>query len=124
MKALDGGWEVVGIEIGGKKVEVSKGSPDKIVIKGGKITIWAQDKPFAIFEDGKLVLDLKKTPKALDIALPGGPTVPCIYEVKDNDLKLAIPRAPDRPDERLARPQSFDTQGKAVILLITIRSKG
>jgi uncharacterized protein (TIGR03067 family) len=123
LRALDGTWDVVSIEVAGRKVEVGKGSPDKIVIKDGKLTIWAQEKPFAIFKDGELELDSKKTPKEIDIVLPDGLRIPGIYELKDKELKIVIPKAPNSPDESLARPQSFDTKGKAVLLLITHMSK-
>lgn len=122
LEALSGVWDVVAIQVGGRTVDVGNGSPDKIVIKSGKITIWAQDKPFAIFKDGAIELGPKKNPRAIDVVLAQGTRIPAIYELKDKELKLAIPRAPDKPDEPLMRPESFDTKGRPVVLLITRRS--
>src|SRR4051794_25004798 len=42
-KALEGTWKVTDLEIGGKKMRVGGGSPEKVVIRGGKITIWTKD---------------------------------------------------------------------------------
>lgn len=123
LKGLEGTWEVVGIEVSGNKVIVGKGSPDKVTIKEGKITIWAQEKPFAIFKDGRLELDPTMKPKAIDIVLTKGQKVPGIYELKEEHLKLAIPKAPDNSKELLVRPESFDTKGKSVVLLVMKRSK-
>ena len=124
LAALDGSWKVVAIQIGGKKVPVGRGNPDKIVIKDGKITIWALEKPFAVFKDGELKLDAKQQPKTIDIVLAErGFTVPGIYELTEAELKLAIPKAPASSDETLERPQSFETRGNKVMVLFTKRNK-
>ena len=124
LKALNGVWEVVAIEIAGNKVAVGKGSPDKVIINGDKITIQALGKPFTIFKDATLKLDVKKKPKAIDIVpVDRDFTVPGIYEVGDTVFKLAIPRAPSTSQEKLARPESFETKNNRVMLLTMKRSK-
>ena len=123
LRGLEGTWEVVSIEVSGKKVDVGKGSPDKVVIKGGKITIWANGEAFGPFKERNLDLDPKKKPKTFDVLIGAQGKVPGIYELKENELKLAIPKAPDNPSKTPVRPESFDTAGKPVIVLITKRIK-
>ena len=125
MKKFEGTWEVVSIEMGGKKIAAGKGAPDKAVIKDGNATFFAAGKALRTFQDLKLKLDPKRKPKAVDLVRGGKETLPCIYEVTAKTLKLAMPmvRKKRNPGEKLPRPKSFDSQDKPVLVLSAKRSK-
>jgi hypothetical protein len=78
------------------------------------------------FKNLQLDLGPRKVPRAVDLVRGDKESLPCIYELKDDELKLAMPLVPrDRkPEEPLARPASFDTKDKPVLVLIARRSKG
>jgi len=126
MRKLEGTWEVVSIEAGGKKVDAGKGAPERVVIKDGKATFFAEGKEMPTFKDLKLELDAKKKPRAVDLVRGEKESLPCIYEVTAESLKLAMPLVPrDRkPGEALPRPESFDTKDKPVMVLTAKRAKG
>jgi uncharacterized protein (TIGR03067 family) len=112
------------MEIDGKKVE-AKEAPDKAVIKAGKATFFSQGKELPTFKDLKMEIDPKKKPKVLDLVRDEKESLPCIYELKEGEWKLAMPLVPKerKPGEQLPRPESFDTKDKPVMVLIAKRSK-
>jgi uncharacterized protein (TIGR03067 family) len=122
---LEGTWDVVSIEAGGMKMPAGQGGPEKAVIKDGVATFFAQGKAMPTFKDLKLQLDPKKKPKAVDLVRGGKEILPCIYEVTDDGLKLAMPLVPlnRKPQEPLPRPESFDSKGQEFIVLTAKRGK-
>lgn len=112
LKKLEGTWEIVSIEAGGKKLDAGKGAPDRLVVKDGVATFSAGGMEIPTFKDLKLQLDPTKKPMAADLVRGGKESLPCIYEVTDAGLKLAMPMVPrDRkPGETLPRPESFDSK--------------
>jgi uncharacterized protein (TIGR03067 family) len=126
LKRFEGSWEVVSIEASLMKTAPGKGAPQKAIIKDGKATFFAQGKELPTFKDLTLAIDPKKKPKVLDFIRGGNECLPCIYELTDQELKLAMPLVPKerKPGDRLPRPESFDTTGKPFLVLIMKRSKG
>jgi uncharacterized protein (TIGR03067 family) len=126
LRKLEGTWEVVSFEVGGKKVDPGKGAPEKAVIKDGKATFFAGGKEIPTFRNLKLELDPKKKPKEVNLVRGERERLPCIYEVTEEELKLAMPLVPKerKPGEELSRPESFDSKDKPVVILTAKRSKG
>ncbi len=126
LKKLEGTWDVVSMEIAGKKFEAGKGAPDKLVVKDGKMTLFADGKEVSTFKDIKLDVDARKKPKAVELVREGKETLPGIYEVTDDEVKLAMPLVPKdrKPGEALPRPESFETKDKPVMVIIAKRGKG
>jgi uncharacterized protein (TIGR03067 family) len=125
LQALEGAWDIVSIEADGMKVDAGKGAPEKAVIKDGKATFFSQGKPIPTFKDLKLRIDATKKPRAVDLLRGDEESLPCIYEVTADELKLAMPLVPKerKPGEALQRPESFDTKDKPVTVLLAKRSK-
>jgi uncharacterized protein (TIGR03067 family) len=126
LKRLEGTWQVIAIEAGGMKVDAARGAPEKAVIKDGKATFFALGKEMPTFRGLRLDLDPKKNPKAVNLVRSEKESLPCIYEVKDDQLMLAMPLVPKdrKPGSQLPRPESFETKDKPVMVLIARRSKG
>jgi uncharacterized protein (TIGR03067 family) len=125
MKKLEGAWDVVFMDVAGKKFEPGKDAPGKLVIKDGKMTLFAEGKEVNTFKDLKLELDAKKKPKAVDLVREGKDTLPCIYEVTAEEMKIAMPLVPKerKPGELLPRPESFETKDKPIMVISAKRGK-
>jgi uncharacterized protein (TIGR03067 family) len=126
LRKLEGTWEIVSIEAGGKKVDAGKGAPEKAVIKHGKATFFAAGKEMPTFKDLKLELDTKRKPKAVDLVRGEKEVLPCIYELTADVLKLAMPLVPaeKKAGESLSRPKSFDSKGEPFLVLSAKQRKG
>jgi uncharacterized protein (TIGR03067 family) len=125
MQKLEGAWKVVSFEAGGMKVDPGKGAPEKIVIKNGKATFFAGGKEIPHLREVRLDLDPKAKPKAINLVRGENETLPCIYEVTANELKLGMPMAREKgdPGAPAPRPKSFDTKDKPFVVLTTERIK-
>lgn len=125
LRKLEGAWHVVSFEWAGMKADPFKGGPEKAVIKGGKATFFTGGKEIPHLTDLKLILDPKKKPKAVDLVRGEKESLPCIYEVTADELKIAMPYVPKdrKPGENLPRPESFDTKDKPFMVLTAKRSK-
>jgi uncharacterized protein (TIGR03067 family) len=126
LKKLEGSWDVQFMDVAGKKVEGGKGGPEKLVVKDGKLTLYADGKEVATFKDIKLDVDAKKQPKTVEMVREGKETLPGIYEVSDEELKIAMPLVPKerKPGELLPRPESFETKDKPIMVIAAKRAKG
>jgi uncharacterized protein (TIGR03067 family) len=119
-EGLQGTWEVVEFVTDGKPVPEEKRKEIKVVFKGEKMTLTG---PGGIGKrEYSFKLDPGKNPKAIDVTpLDGqfkGKTVPAIYELKGDHLKLCIP---NRGKER---PAEFKTaEGSNLGLFVLKRSK-
>lgn len=125
MQKLEGTWKIVSIEMAGKKVDPGKGAPEQAVIKDGKATFFTGGKEIPTFKDLKLELDPTKKPKSLDLVRGEKESLPCIYEVTADELKVAMPLVPKerKPGEALPRPESFDLKDKPFMVLTAKRDK-
>jgi uncharacterized protein (TIGR03067 family) len=125
LKKLEGSWDVVSMDVAGMKTEAGKGAPDKLVVKDGKMALIVDGKELNAFKDLKLELNAKKKPKAVDLLREGKETLPCIYEVTEEEVKIALPLIPKerKPGEVLPRPESFETKDKPVMVIVAKRGK-
>jgi RNA polymerase sigma factor (sigma-70 family) len=115
---LQGSWQIVDAEMGGKKAEGEEGEQikkQKLVVKGNTIK--------TKFES-EFTLDEKKTPREINVEVTEGPAQEVgkwrgIYELKGDDLKICI----SLPGGE--RPKRFATEaGEQAMLLTLKRDKG
>ena len=101
----DGLWQVVSFEIDGNKLGDDEAKAIKMTIKEGKYHAKSMDNTVS---RGLLVLNPSKKPTEVDIKPEEGDnqgqTMPGIYELKDDDLKICF--AP--PDK--TRPTKFQSE--------------
>lgn len=124
-KKLAGTYDIKSIMADGERMPAGKGGPDQIVIKDGKFTLMMGGKAMGTFADLTMEIDAKKTPKAIDLIREGKDQLPAVYELKDDELKLAMPLVPlqKKKGELLPRPDSFETKGKEYLVVTAKRKK-
>jgi uncharacterized protein (TIGR03067 family) len=121
LKKLEGTWEIVLLEGGGKEVPKGKGAPEKLTIKDGKMTGFGPEI--------RLSTDATKKPKWLSMTFTRegkDATVNAIYELNGEELKICLPLAPAKGSGAVfenKRPESFDTKDKAEMLIKAKRIK-
>jgi uncharacterized protein (TIGR03067 family) len=120
---MEGAWEVTSLEAIGRKAPPGEG-PERFVVREGRATFFAKGQEMPTFRQLRLDFGASKTPKAVDLVRGEGDFLPCIYELKGDELKLATPLVPPnrKPGEPLVRPSSFDTKDKPVALMVAKRT--
>ncbi|MCI0457853.1 MAG: TIGR03067 domain-containing protein [Gemmataceae bacterium] len=113
MKLLEGTWTVESAQRDGKDYDRIKG--DQLIFEGDRLTLKMKDR------DQKITykLDVSKKPRAIDITPEGkDKTIPAIYELKGDTLKLCFAE----PDTE--RPTEFKSdEGSRRVLVILKRAK-
>jgi uncharacterized protein (TIGR03067 family) len=115
-KALEGTWEIVSIELQGKKAGLPEERKERLTFRDGTFAVVqgqeARDK-------GTLNLDPMKKPKTMDMVSGGegnkGKKALAIYELKGNDLRVCV-AAPGQP-----RPSAFTTDAGSANYITTMR---
>jgi uncharacterized protein (TIGR03067 family) len=111
---LRGTWDVIEMEFDGNPAPKEK-APARLVFSGNKLT--------GLGPEMTIALDPGKKPKAIDLTFRKGDEsypVRAIYDLTGDELKLCIPLAPAKGQGKVfenRRPESFETQGKAVMLI-------
>lgn len=125
LKKFEGTWDIESIEADGRKLPRGMGAPERAVVEAGKISFFTGGKKMPTFRDLALEFDPKSKPKAVNLVRGKNERLPCIYEVTERSLKLAIPLIPRQrdPKEPLPRPKSFETKGKPIMVLTAKRGK-
>jgi uncharacterized protein (TIGR03067 family) len=107
LKALQGSWEQIGLEIGGVNVQRDNLSPVGAItnFKGKRFTVHAADATLLL--DGAFELDDSATPKRIDyidsIGPDAGKRLPAIYKLEGDVLTFIV------ADEGASRPSAFRT---------------
>jgi uncharacterized protein (TIGR03067 family) len=117
LKRLEGKWEIVSIELGGKPVDRSKlGPTDHVVFSGKKMSIVTK----ALTLDTTVTLDLTKDPKWMDVISSDAIKMwPGIYELKGDTLKVAM-----AGESEGKRPTEFKTkEGGIDVVYVYQRAK-
>lgn len=133
LKTLEGTWKVQSFEMGGMQMPAAKAGMDSVVIKGDKLTIMSGGKGVKTFG---ITVDPSKTPAAMDWInqeIKEAAPLPCIYAVKDGELRLCVPLLPTKdadpkklPKELLKgpqRPEKFETTDKPLMLIVAKKEK-
>jgi uncharacterized protein (TIGR03067 family) len=123
-KKLQGDWKVVAAEAGGMKVD-DKLKDAYLIVKGDKFIMADKGKGK---ENKELVfkIDPNKKPKQLDLTdptRPNVPSIPCIYSLEGDQLKVCIPLVEKGKKTDLKRPESFDTKDKPLMTFTAKRAK-
>jgi RNA polymerase sigma factor (sigma-70 family) len=111
MDKLQGTWEFVSVQAGGKELQgpqADQMKKGKLVIKDGEINGTLQNITFT--------LDSSKRPKEIDLVMPADrSTWKGIYELKGDELKICTAA----PNE--GRPTAFETRAGKMIMLIQLK---
>ncbi|MBY0525535.1 MAG: TIGR03067 domain-containing protein [Gemmataceae bacterium] len=122
-KQLEGTWKVVSADVAGMKVPDDKIKDAIVIIKGDKLTLGDRGK------DGKelsFTVDPSKKPKHIDLTdlkAKNAKSVPGIYALEKDELKLCIPLVEAGKAANLTRPESFETKDKAFMTITCKRDK-
>jgi uncharacterized protein (TIGR03067 family) len=123
LKVLEGTWKVAQLEAHGNQVTPTPGMPDQIVFRGDKATFLAQGRELPRFGNMLMMTDVR-VPQSLTFIRDNLELLPCLFEVIDDELKLAMPMVPTpRGREVLTRPESFDSIDKPVAIMTLKRIK-
>ena len=122
MKKLEGAWKTSSAEMGGKEFKPADIGMEKVRIKGSKLTFLTKDKEVATFE---ITIDPSKKPKHMEwVKSKKADPLPCIYELKGDELKLCFPLLPkEKAKVEIKRPEGFETKDKPVGLIVLKRQK-
>jgi uncharacterized protein (TIGR03067 family) len=115
VKKLLGAWDVVAIEVMGKKIEAPKGKGGSIVFaKDMKVIMKDPNKPD---KPGTYKIEASTNPKQLDVIESkdgkGGEMMQVIYEVEGDDLKMGF--SAEGPKGK--RPTEFKGDKVAIMYL-------
>jgi uncharacterized protein (TIGR03067 family) len=120
-KDLEGEWELVAAVKKGKDLPMPPAKLGKqvMIFKGDSLTVKLGDR---VLETDMFTADPAKTPKAVDSTPQDGDekgkTKLCIYEVKDDVLRLCVAdEGQDRPMEFSAKPD----EGRTLITLKRVK---
>jgi uncharacterized protein (TIGR03067 family) len=124
---LDGSWKVESIAVGRETRDPQSGMPDVLEIASGVFNAKTGGQPIGTFSGLKIAIDSSANPKKLNLMRRAGDqveTLPCIFELKDGQLKIAMPLVPadKAPEDPLPRPKSFDTNDEPILVLTAKRS--
>jgi uncharacterized protein (TIGR03067 family) len=119
VKRLQGAWQVVGSESGGKRLD--KGDPKlqklRFVFRGGEVTL---TRPDGVAVKRSFTVDPSKTPKELNVTwVSRGETVtvPCIYKLDEGQLMICMPSPLMKPSQR---PKKFEAVAGDGLELLTL----
>jgi len=104
---LQGTWIFVSLEVEGARLPDAMLSGSKIIIKGDNFTSISA----GVTYEGKMKIDLSKTPKTLDLIFTDGPdtgrTSLGIYDLAGDSLRICLSLAGNtRPTEFASKPGS------------------
>ncbi len=113
MARLEGTWQLVSAETDGKKLPEEQAKQIRVVIKGGKHTVYFGEK--AVVEGVAFKIDPAKRPKQVEDTLQDGRKVRGIYELDGDTLRSCV-AAPDKD-----RPTEFTGRAGSGYTLRTFR---
>ena len=111
LKAMEGDWKVEKMTAGGQELPAEAVAKITFTIKDGEIT--PSDNPA---DKAKLKLDPSKKPAHLDLTDKSNKTVPGIYEVSGETLKLCFADEP-----AATRPTEFASPKDSKVVLMVLK---
>lgn len=122
LKKLEGTWKVTAGAVAGKPLDENDFKGDSMVIKGNKLSLTSEGKKDTA--DFTFTIDPSKKPNHIDMTdVKMKKTVPCIYALEGDELKLCIPLTPPGKSEAPKRPESFDGKDKPQVCFTTKKVK-
>ena len=125
VKHLEGSWKTVSANFMGKPQTAKEAGMEGLGFAGDKFTVKTPgggDGPTFSF-----TVDPSQKPKAMDwIKDKDKPSLPCIYSLDGDDLKICFPLLPsEKPKDgfMVKRPESFDPKDKPEGLITAKRVK-
>jgi uncharacterized protein (TIGR03067 family) len=123
-KKLEGAWDIISGVVAGKKVPPAVLPVTQLIIKGDQLRLKLKEPGIT---EWTFKVDPAKKPKEIDLTPKGAKrALPCIYSLEGTELRLCMPLPPAKGEEKglsVKRPDSFDTKGKPVLLLVAVRAK-
>lgn len=124
LKKLEGTWKGTAGSIGGKELKPGDVGMDTAEIKGTRLTFRLKDREVASF---KITIRPAKKPKHMDwIKDKKSIPLPCIYELKGDELKICFPMLPVKGAKvklEIKRPEKFETKDGPFGLIVMKRQK-
>ena len=118
-KRLSGDWNIERVEVEGKAVNVP-GLPTEFSIHEGRFTLAKDGQPVATMKEMLVAVDLEKKPAHLSLIRGQNEELPCLYEVENDRLMIAMPLIPKdkKKEDPLPRPAGFDTSKEPIMLFV------
>ncbi len=126
MANLEGRWKVLALENNGNSSEPLEGQPQRIEIKAGLFSSFSGDTEIESFSKMEMKIELSSMPAKLDLTREykgTSYTIPCIVQLKGDELKICSPRLPIGDPTSLVRPKTFDTKSEQVTLITATRAR-
>jgi RNA polymerase sigma factor (sigma-70 family) len=129
-EALQGTWQVVSVESGGKDVTRPLDRKEKWVVKGGGINVHSEDRDLVVSHSEVFAVRPDKSPKEIDInPYPVGlfresDIVKGIYTLDGDVWKVCLPHAPlvpPDPEKVAPRPTELAAKEGSATTLITLK---
>jgi uncharacterized protein (TIGR03067 family) len=125
LKKLEGAWKASSAEMAGKKLTPGQVGMEKVRVKGGKMTFFTGEKEKEVMTV-EITVDPSKKPKHMEW-VKGKASLPCIYELKGDELKICFPLLPSKKEKAkvdIKRPEKLETtKDKPVGLIVLKREK-
>jgi uncharacterized protein (TIGR03067 family) len=116
LKALEGTWEIVFVEVGGKKGMLPENQKERLTFREKAFTAVQGEK---VRDKGALHIDPTKKPKTLDMTSGGGANkgdvIRAIYELQGDEMRVCV-SPPGQP-----RPTAFTTEAGSAHYIGTFR---
>jgi uncharacterized protein (TIGR03067 family) len=114
-KQIEGVWQLKEAELAGRGMPARSIKSFRLTLKGGKYDLKSNEAP----DKGTYKLDAQKKPRQITIAGTEGPnkgkTIPAIYEVSDDTLKVCYDLSGQ------AHPEEFKTKPGTQLFLATYK---
>lgn len=124
LKKLQGRWQVASAEIDGNLADGKKFGITGLIVTDAKLQFQNDGKDVMSFA---FTADPSKKPKAMDwVKDKNSITLPTIYSLEGDELKLCMPLLPKKGSGdmvEIKRPESFDTKGNPVLTIVLKREK-
>lgn len=121
LKELQGDWQAIVVVQSGQDTPMEGISKMKVTIKDGTITFIQGEMKFA----HKLKVDPSQSPMHFDIEAMEGPrkgkTVPGIYTIEKDILRVCHPNDPDQEDKRPKELKTKNGDGLSLLVLEKIK---
>lgn len=115
---LQGTWKLVEAKASGRDVILESFALDSVVIKDKTLSLSKEGKAVTTVE---LSLNAAASPKKMTWTKKPHGSLPAIYELDGNQLRICFPLVPAGKPNEVETPESFDTTGKKLAVFTAER---